>query len=76
MDAKTSIALKKFLQRNIRKLILSPHMDDAVTVRVLDVTRSGFSYAHPTEGVKQMRFADLSRKHAEHMMFDGPESNE
>jgi hypothetical protein len=60
MDTQTSINLKSFPQRNKRKLVPSPNANDDTLVRVADVTRSGFTYVHPKDGVCQMAFRDMS----------------
>lgn len=51
-------SLKKFLQSNTRELVPSP-VQPGTTVRVLKVTRTGWSY-HDGVGVKNLEFDKMS----------------
>lgn len=52
-------SLKDFLQSNTRKLVPSPHVEGD-TVRVLKVTRTGWSY-QSNAGVKDIEFSKMTK---------------
>ena len=52
-------SLKKFLQSRTRELVPSPHVEGG-TVRVLKVTRIGWSY-QSNAGVKDIEFSKMTK---------------